>query len=453
MEKPRLFGTNGIRGVFKKDLTPEFIHDITLSIAKNFDNGPVLIGFDGRHNNKEILDIVNSALNSVGVDTTIGGLVPTPCLQFATKKLGFRYGIMLTASHNPPQYNGLKINEKDGVEMPREKELIIEKTYYDKGWAKEVKNPGKVTGSIDIIRTYVDGIKSLIDIDKIKSSKFTIVTDFGNGAQANAVKLLLSEIGCNHISLNEKIDGSFPGRGPEPMPENLQELSKKVLEHNADFGVAFDGDGDRSIFCDNEGVIMGGDRSALVFSRYLLSKYPKSKIVTTINSTSAIEQIAKQTDSIVIRTKVGSVDVSREMINQNALIGFEENGGFMYSKHNPVRDGAMTMAIAMDMLAKDKKTFKQKMALVPESYTKKHKYTCSKENAAELVKILEAETTSSVSKIDGIKINFADNRWIMVRSSGTEPIIRIYVEGESQKDLDELFAKYCNKIEEFLKTR
>jgi phosphomannomutase / phosphoglucomutase len=447
----RLFGTNGIRGVYKSDLTQERICDLVLSTAKYFKNGTILIGFDGRHNNKEILDLVSSSLNNAGLDAVIGGLIPTPCLQYATKKLGYQGGIMITASHNPPQYNGLKITAKDGVEIPREDELIIEKTYYEKTWNRDLKKHGETKTANNIIRTYIDGIKSLVDVKKIKSKKIKIVLDLGNGAQSVTAPLLCDELGCDTILINDKVDGSFPGRGPEPMPENLQDLSKKVVEHNADFGVAFDGDGDRSIFCDNKGEILGGDKSALVLARYLLNKHPKSTIVTTVNSTSVIEQIARETNSKVIRTKVGSVDVSREMVLKNALIGFEENGGFMYSKHNAVRDGAMTMAIVIDMLSASVTSFREEIESIPSSYTKKHKYTCSKENAEQLINYLEKNSNASSSKIDGIKINFADNRWIMVRSSGTEPIIRIYVEGNTQKDLDELFLKYCKTIEEFLK--
>ena len=444
----KLFGTNGIRGVFKEDLTEPMIRDIILCLAKYFKKGPILVGYDGRNNNKEILEIVCSALNSRGLDVLVAGLVPTPCLQYATKKLDVRAGIMITASHNPPQYNGIKVVDSDGVEITRDAERTIEEIYYNKSWDTNPTDKGKTEQSEDTIQIYINGIKSLIDTEKIQSAGITVAVDLGNGAQAAVIERLLTELNCKPVMINEKIDGNFPGRGPEPTPENLQELSRMVTENNASFGVAFDGDGDRSIFCNPSGKILTGDISALLLTRYILSTNPESKIVTTINSSSAIEKIANETNSKVIRTKVGSVDVSRKMIVEDALIGFEENGGFMYSKHNSVRDGAMTMSLLIDLVA-TKKDLVQELNSLPTAFTTKGKYQCSSQQSSELVDYLKTNH-ENYTTVDGIKINFAENRWVMVRPSGTEPIIRVYCEGATKEDLDNLFNDYCSKIENFL---
>jgi len=446
----KLFGTNGIRGVFGEEFTTDLIRDFVLSMAKYFEKGPILIGFDGRHNNKEILEIVCSAFNSRGLDVQVSGLVPTPCLQFGTKKLDVRAGIMLTASHNPPQYNGIKVVDSDGVEISREAEQVIEKIYSEKSWDTNPVELGKREESADIIRLYIDGIKSLIDVKGIESTEITVATDLGNGAQAVVIEKLLDELGCNCVAINGEIDGNFPGRGPEPTPENLQDLSKAVIDNNASFGVAFDGDGDRSIFCDQDGKILTGDISALLLTRYLLSKNPESKVITTINSSSAIEKISSETSSKVIRTKVGSVDVSRKMIIENGLIGFEENGGFMFSKHNSVRDGAMTMSIIIDMLGA-KKDLEKELNDLPRSFTRKGKYKCSQVQAKFLTEHLKTISDAQFTTVDGIKINFAENRWVMIRASGTEPIIRVYCEGQTKEDLDRLYKQYCDIIEKFLK--
>ena len=445
----KLFGTNGIRGVYGEELTTDLIRDVTFSMAKYFEKGPILIGFDGRHNNEEILEIVCSSFNDRGIDVQVSGLVPTPCLQYGTKKLNVRAGIMLTASHNPPQYNGIKVVDSDGVEISREAEQVIEKIYNEKSWNADPVESGKREKSTDIIKLYIDGIKSLINVNEIKSTEITVAADLGNGAQAVVIEKLLSELGCRCIAINGKVDGSFPGRGPEPTPENLQDLSKAVTENNASFGVAFDGDGDRSIFCDQDGKILTGDISALLLTRYLLAKNPESKVITTVNSSSAIEKISSKTNSEVIRTKVGSVDVSRKMIVENGLIGFEENGGFMFSKHNSVRDGAMTMSIIIDMLGA-KKDLAKELNDLPKSFTKKGKYKCSQEQAKALTEHLKTTSDGQFTTVDGIKINFAENRWVMVRASGTEPIIRVYCEGQTKEDLDGLYQQYCDVIEKFL---
>ena len=445
----KLFGTNGIRGVFGKTLTMHFISEITLSLATFFKKGPILVGYDGRDSSPVISKIVCSSLSSAGFDCGIAGLVPTPCLQFATKSLGYKGGIMITASHNPPQYNGIKTTAQDGVEISRKDELKVEEFFFKKDWKITTHKLGTIQKEERTIETYSDGIKSHIDTQKIESRKFRIVLDLGNGAQAITAPELCKELGCDVITINEKIDGSFPGRGPEPTPENLQQLSKQVIESKADFGVAFDGDGDRSIFCDNEGKILTGDRSALLLSKFILERNPRSTVVTTVNSTSRIEEVANKTHSKVIRTKVGSVEVSREMVSKKAIIGFEENGGFMYGKHNQVRDGSMTMAIALNLLANSAKTMSEEIKLLPPSFTTKSKVECSKEEAAKIIQTLNKEEGKK-DITDGIKIVFDKSKWVMVRPSGTEPIVRIYAESNSQENLDELFTKYMEKIKSIL---
>lgn len=445
----KLFGTNGIRGIFGENLTLDFVSEIAFALAAFFKKGPILVGYDGRESSVVITKIISSSLNSAGLDCAISGLVPTPCLQYATKTLGYRGGIMITASHNPPQYNGIKATARDGVEISRENELEVEKFFFRRSSKLSPKRLGTTIQEDRAIETYLKGIKKQINTRKIKSRKFTIVLDLGNGTQVATCPRLCQELGCEVITINERIDGLFPGRGSEPTPENLQELSEKVVESHADFGVAFDGDGDRSIFCDNEGKILTGDRSAILLSKFILEKNPKSKIVTTINSTSSIEEIAMKTKSKVIRTRVGSVEVSRKMVSTKAIIGFEENGGFMYGRHNQVRDGAMTMALAMDLITSSGRTMSEEMALLPPSFTTKGKIECSKDEATKIIEDLKRDDHRKITT-DGVKIFIDKLNWVMVRPSGTEPIVRIYAESNSQENLDNLFAKYMSKIKSII---
>ena len=440
----KLFGTNGVRGVFGEDLTLDFISKITLSIASFFKKGPILVGYDGRESSVAISKIVTAALSSAGLDSAICGLVPTPCLQFATRQLGYNGGIMITASHNPPQYNGLKVIANDGIEISRDSELQVEKFYFAKKWMT-AKKFGLITKESNAINTYLSGIKKQVNVSKIRSQKLKIVLDLGNGAQAVTAPTLCKELGCETVLINEKIDDNFSGRGSEPTPQNLDKLSDMIIKSKADLGIAFDGDGDRSIFCDESGKILTGDRSALLLSKYIIKKQPRSKIVTSVNSTSVIEKIAAESKSHVLRTRVGSVEVSRKMVEENAIIGFEENGGFMYGKHNQVRDGSMTMAILLDLLASSKNSLSQEMDALPPSFTTKGKIECSREDFKKIVKILKTEHYKK-DLTDGIKLSLDDSSWIMVRLSGTEPIARIYAESSSQSKLDEIFAKYMQKV-------
>ena len=445
----KLFGTNGVRGVFAEDFTLEFVHDLVLAISTYFKEGTILVGYDGRNSSNVISKLVCSTLNFAGINCDLAGLVPTPCLEFATKKLGYNGGIMITASHNPPEYNGIKPVASDGVEISREDENMVEEIFFKKNWKQNSSTWGSTKNDDRAVQTYLDGIKSQIDISKIKSKNLKVVLDLGNGTQSVTAIKLCEQLGCEIITINREIDGSFSGRGPEPTPYNLEELSSTVVNNDADLGIAFDGDGDRSIFCDSKGMLLSGDKSALLLSNYLLKKNPNSKVVTCINSGNSIDEIVTQTNSTVMRTKVGSIEVSRKMITENALLGFEENGGFMFGKHNHVRDGGMTLALFLELLASSNKSMSEELATLPPSFTTKDKISCEKKDADKIISKLLAEFPNA-DTTDGIKIVFDKKNWVMVRPSGTEPIIRIYVESDSEKNLETLMKEYIQKINSFL---
>ncbi len=444
----KLFGTNGVRGVFSEDFTLEFVNDLVMSLAAYFKQGKILVGYDGRHSSPIVAKVVSSALNYSGLDCYMAGLVPTPCLEYATKKLGYDGGLMITASHNPPQYNGIKPVASDGVEISREDERKIEQIFDEKNWIK-ASTFGKSFEETNVISTYIDGIISLIDIDSIKAKKFKVCLDLGNGAQAVTAKKLCENLGCDVHAINEEINGDFPGRGSEPTPQNLDELSKLVVDTNSNFGIAFDGDGDRSIFCDETGKILTGDSSALLLCDYLLQQYPNSQVVTCLNSGSIIENIVEKTNSRVVRTKVGSVEVSRRMVNDDALVGYEENGGFMFGNHNHVRDGAMTLALMLDLLSKSQSHLSQNIKNLPPSFTTKTKIECSLEKSKIVISELLKEFPDSNTS-DGIKIQVDKDNWVMIRPSGTEPIIRIYGESNSQQNLDSLISNFVEKTKSIL---
>ena len=444
----KLFGTNGVRGVFSEDFTLEFVNDLVMSLAAYFKQGKILVGYDGRHSSPIVAKVVSSALNYSGLDCYMAGLVPTPCLEYATKKLGYDGGLMITASHNPPQYNGIKPVASDGVEISREDERKIEQIFDEKNWIK-ASTFGKSFEETNVISTYIDGIISLIDIDSIKAKKFKVCLDLGNGAQAVTAKKLCENLGCDVHAINEEINGDFPGRGSEPTPQNLDELSKLVVDTNSNFGIAFDGDGDRSIFCDETGIILTGDSSALLLCDYLLQQYPNSQVVTCLNSGNIIENIVEKTNSHVVRTKVGSVEVSRRMVNDDALVGYEENGGFMFGNHNHVRDGAMTLALMLDLLSKSQLDLSQNIKNLPPSFTTKTKIECSLEKSKIVISELLKEFPDSNTS-DGIKIQVDKDNWVMIRPSGTEPIIRIYGESNSQQNLDSLISNFVEKTKSIL---
>ncbi len=454
----RLFGTNGVRGIYGRELTLPLVIDLTYSLATYFDTGPIVVGFDGRNSSPLLSNIVSAVLNAGGLDVMMAGQMPTPCLQFAAKTKKFTGGIMITASHNPPEYNGIKPCANDGVEISREDERRVEKIFYNRQFSK-IDQTNKTLVDQNIINEYIDKVLSLIDVEKIKSRAFKVVMDLGNGVQALVAPYLLKKLGCQVFTINSNIDGDFPGRGPEPTVDNLSSLSNMVRDVHADFGVAYDGDGDRSLFCDEKGIIHPGDKTAAVLVKYLINgKHNGAEIICPINTTLNVQLVADEGNSNIVYTKVGSVEVSREMIKRNALIGLEENGGFMYGKLNQVRDGAMTTGLVLDMLAnfsaanKSTTQFSDIIGSLKKIAQFKTKFKCSSKEVANkiITKCLEHGSPNKIEKLDGAKIWIDEESWIMVRPSGTEPLVRMYGESISQTLLDSKVREYTRIIKSML---
>ena len=447
-----LFGTNGIRGVFGKDITLDFIVDISRSLAAYYKKGPILVGRDGRNSNNILFNIVTATLNSNGLDTVDAGILPTPCLQYATKTNNYQGGIMITASHNPPEYNGVKPIANDGVELPRQDESVVEKIFTNKAFITS-ETLGRNFKEEMIIDKYIDDVLALIDADKIRKHKFKVTMDLGNGVQALVAPLLAKKLRCNVITLNGTIDGNFPGRGSEPTPSNLNLMSSIVKETNSDIGAAYDGDGDRSIFCDEKGIVHWGDKTGTLLARYLISnRHPKAKIVCPVNTTHILTKVAQDGGSEIVHTKVGSVEVSREMVKQGAIIGMEENGGFMYGALNQVRDGALTTALMLDLMASEDTSLSESLSSLPKVYQYKSKFECSKMNVIQKVmdSVKNHGSPMKIETLDGVKIWFDEESWLMLRPSGTEPLIRIYGESSDELLINSKVNEYTRLVMESL---
>lgn len=447
--RPRLFGTNGVRGVYGQELTHDLVIDLCYALGTYFGRGPIVVGYDGRKSSPVLSRLIRATLNSAGLDTANAGLVPTPCLQYAAKRLGYTGGIMITASHNPPQYNGIKPTAPDGVEISREDELNVEDIYYSKRFVK-IDGNGRDSVDDSIVSRYIDTVLSLVDTDSIKQKKFTVAMDTGNGAQAIVAPFVAKKLGCKVIVINGNIDGEFQARGSEPTPDNVGVLTETVRAAKADFGVAYDGDGDRSIFCDNNGAVYMGDKTGALLVRHLLAgKQKGSEVVCPVNTSMILEKVVEQAGCKVVYTKVGSVEVSREMVRRRCPLGLEENGGFMYGALNEVRDGVMATALVLDMLAASGMSFSQHIAQLPQTFQYKTKFACSSRQVVD--RVIQAcknhGSPRKVETLDGAKIWIDEDTWFMVRPSGTEPLIRMYGESTDKSLLDSKVDEYRRLVQ------
>jgi phosphomannomutase/phosphoglucomutase len=277
--------------------------------------------------------------------------------------------------------------------------------------------------------------------------------DAGNSVGGITTPYLLQQLGCKVTTINANIDGTFPGRLPEPCPETLKELSATVKAIKADLGVAFDGDADRSIFVDEKGDIHWGDKTFSVIIKQFLIKNPHEKIVTPVSSSTLVKDTVESYKGELIWTKVGSVTVSQTMKKEKAKLGGEENGGVFYGPHQAVRDGAMTTALLLEIMAKTNKKLSSLIEEQPQYYIEKGKVRCIEEKKKELMKkLFQLVKKEKTTTIDGIKIWFDDKSAILIRPSGTEPAIRLYAEAKNKEKAQKLIREFESKVTEIRST-
>ncbi len=448
----RLFGTNGIRGVVNKELTPEMAIKIGSAVGTFFKCGNLIVGYDARTSSPMLARAVTAGLTSTGCNVFSAGMAPTPALQFAVKNHKMDGAVIITASHNPPEYNGIKVVWKDGVELSREQEIEVEDIFFGgKMRSAEWKDIGASFELSNIVNEYVEAIKKHIDVSAIAKKHFHVVIDPANSVGSLAAPRLLRDLGCKVTTINANIDGTFPGRPPEPRPENLRDLALTVKAVGVDLGVAYDGDADRSIFVDERGEIHWGDKTFALVEKYFLLENPGEKIVTPISSSTLVKDIADAYNGEIVWTKVGSVTVSQTMKKLNAKLGGEENGGIFYGPHQPVRDGAMATALILDIMARTGQKLSKLLGELPKYFIEKGKVECSEEFKERVLEKLVAKVKGlNINTIDGVKIWFEDGSAILIRPSGTEPIYRLYAEARDHGKALSLLREYDLKLKRII---
>ncbi|MFW9793391.1 MAG: phosphoglucosamine mutase [Candidatus Thorarchaeota archaeon] len=435
----KMFGTNGIRGLINEELTVDMVLNLGRAIGSVLGPGQIAFARDSRMGGEMFHRVLTAGLLSTGCSVTNLGFVPTPTLQFMIPRLECVAGVMITASHNPPEFNGIKVMEFNGIEVSREIENQIETRYHSEDFTvADWKSIGHVKNHDSSLNLYLDGIKSHLDIDSIRKRKLTVVIDPANSVGAQATPKLLRDFGCKVISLNSQLDGTFPGRNPEPSPKNIAELARTVKSTGADLGIAHDGDSDRATFVDETGRVLWGDQSFALIASRVLAKKPGSTLVTPVSSGKLIEDVAEKAGAKIDWTVVGSVVVSHRLAEIHGDLGGEENGGVFYPPHQPVRDGAMTVAQIVEIIATEGKTLSQLVADLPVYFSTKVKVAVpSDKKEAILQELLELTMDMERITLDGVKI-LHEEGWILIRPSGTEPLYRSFAEGKTQEAADRL---------------
>ncbi len=457
MSYPRLFGTDGVRGVANVDLTPQFLTRLGLAIGTYFSGRDILLGWDSRTSSEYVASIIRGCLLACGCEVYEVGLAPTPVTQYLVKRHGFKGAVIVTASHNPPEYNGIKVIGPLGIEIRREEEREIEKIFWEEKFVlKPYTEVGKVHDARYLVDTYIEDVLSRVNVEKIRASGIKIAIDCANGAGSLVVPEILRRVGIKYIALNANPDGRFPLRLPEPRPDTVGALVKTVVEFGCDLGVAYDGDADRSVFIDDKGNFMWGDRTGTILADYLADRETQYNkiVVTPVSSSKLVVEVLSRKGIRIEWTPVGAVNVSYKMLELNAYCGFEENGGFLYMRHHPVRDGPMTTLLMLDMLTELKTRLSELHARLPRYHAVKIRVEVKPEEKQKFQKVLEVlrEEYSQYPQvlIDGIRVDLEDG-WFLVRPSGTEPIIRIFVEHRDKVKAEELAERLRRMVEELLR--
>ena len=415
------------------------------------ENTKVVIGRDGRISGKMVSNIVSSTLSALGIDVIDTDLSTTPTVEMAVVSLKADGGIILTASHNPKEWNALKLlNNKGEFISGAEGEIILQNAAAENFDFVTVDQLGKITTNETTLAEHIEKILAYkaVDIEAISAANFSIVVDVVNSTGAIAVPALLEKLGVKNVSiLNEAVTGEF-AHNPEPLPENLLDLSREVVRQNASLGIAVDPDVDRLCFVCEDGTMFGEEYTLVAVADYLLG-ITKGNSVSNMSSTRALKDVTIKHGGEYFASAVGEVNVVNKMKEVNAVIGGEGNGGIIVPDLHYGRDALIGIALFLTQLAKSQKTIRQLRNTYTDYYMSKNKITLEKDTDVKSIfdNIKDKYKNQPINTDDGLKIEF-DNDWVHLRTSNTEPIIRIYAESNHLTTADNIAKRLMKDIQE-----
>jgi phosphomannomutase len=412
-----MISISGIRGIVGDGLNPEVLVNFTNAYADFVSEGTVVVGRDARISGEMVQNIVTGTLMAKGLNVVDIGICPTPTVQLTVKKLKANGGIAISASHNPNEWNALKLLNSTGQFMtPEENKVLMKLLDSGKKSFKSWDKLGKKTFS-DGVKDHVKDVLNLkyIDIKEIRKRKFKVLVDCVNGAGVYVIPDLLKEFGCEVIEMNCEKSGIFP-RFPEPLPENLTETMKAVKESKADLGIVVDPDVDRLVLITNEGEPFGEENTITQAVRFILSKQ-KGNIVVNLSTTRAVDDVAEAAGCKVFRSPVGEANVVKKMKEVNAIIGGEGSGGVIYPALHYGRDALVGIAITLQHLLEFGKSISELRKNLPEYFIAKKKIELGNIKPDDIINSLtEKYKSEKINTEDGLRIDFAEH-WVHFRKT------------------------------------
>lgn len=445
---------SGVRGLVPKSLTPEICLDFAKAfgtyLSELFSDPPtVVVGTDPRASSEFIKGIVFSGLLSAGCKVIDLGICPTPTVGIMVRELKASGGIIITASHNPLPWNGIKFVRNDGIFLNEGQMKKFLRIYQDKAFIK--KEPLTVESNPSAIDTHIRKLLKVVNVAAIRKRKFRVALDCANGAGSVICLKLLQKLGCRVEAISCDPSKPFP-RHPEPVAENLGQLMALIKRKKVDIGFALDSDADRLAVVSPDGRPIGEEVTLALAVKAVLSRQPlkpaaKRIVITNLSTTQAIDDIVREYNGTVIRTKIGEVHVADQIKHLKALIGGEGNGGVIYPPVGFNRDGQTAMALILNFMAITRQSLPSLVAEVPAYYILKKKIKCRSQDEADAVveKVKEDFKGKDLILTDGVKV-LLPGSWVHVRASNTEPVIRIIAEGSDKNEVRNLVKKVLKPL-------
>ncbi len=446
----KLFGSSGVRGLVNVDLTPALACKVGLAVATHSKARKALVARDTRVSGSMLEDALVAGLLAGGVDVSMVGVVPTPALAYLTEALNADVGCMLTASHNPPPYNGIKIFNGNSLPYTDESQNAVGKIITEASFALADWLGIGEAFFVDVSHLYIEMIRKALALRK----QWRVVVDPGCGATFDVGPAVLKVTGCRVTALNAQPDGFFPARSSEPTAESLKDLAHVVKKLGADVGIAFDGDGDRAAFIDDRGSFVDFDRSLAAYAAYALKRDSGGTVVTNVEASMCVERMAEELGGKVVRTKVGDIYISEAIKRSNAVFGGEPCGAWVHPQFHYCPDGLLSAVMLLKALEEENKSLREFVAEVPEYVTLREAIACKNELKHKVVANIEKIARSAFpeyagfSTVDGVRLAL-ENGWLLIRASGTEPLIRLTVEGESLKVAEDIMSKGTALVKEY----
>ena len=447
-----MVSVSGIRGIVGDGLDPHTIVKYTSAYADFIGDGQIVIGRDARISGEMVNNLVTGTLVAKGLDVINLGICPTPTVQFTVKELNADGGIAISASHNPNEWNALKLLNSTGQFMtPDENKRMLNMLNYESSGFKPWDKVGKITQFKEGIQNHINAVINMehIDLNSIRNRKIKVLADCVNGAGAYVIPDLLNEFGCKVVELNCEKTGVFP-RPPEPIPEYLNETMKTVKDADVDLGIVVDPDVDRLVLITNEGEPFGEENTITQAINFVLSQ-EKGNVVVNLSTTRAVDDIARRYGCETFRSPVGEANVVIKMKELNAVIGGEGSGGVIYPALHYGRDALVAIGLILQSFANFNGTIAELKNTLPQYSIRKSKMEIADINPDNIIEsLMNKYSNEKIDTVDGLRIDFEDH-WVHFRKSNTEPILRIITEAKTDKEAERFAKKYQSEIATIIK--